>query len=53
MKGSNSTFHPTAKVQTDPPSIPICDLFPSGVFPKGEECEYPATQDGYVSSWEF
>uniref|UniRef100_A0A8C0UPK6 Methionine aminopeptidase 2 n=1 Tax=Cyanistes caeruleus TaxID=156563 RepID=A0A8C0UPK6_CYACU len=34
------------KVQTDPPSIPICELFPSNVFPKGEECEYPPTQDG-------
>lgn len=36
----------TAKVQTDPPSIPICDLFPSNVYPKGEECQYPPTQDG-------
>ncbi|KAH0512777.1 Methionine aminopeptidase 2 [Microtus ochrogaster] len=36
----------TAKVQTDPPSVPICDLYPNGVFPKGQECEYPPTQDG-------
>ncbi|XP_063301216.1 methionine aminopeptidase 2-like [Pelobates fuscus] len=34
------------KVQTDPPSIPICDLHTSGVFPKGQECEYPTAQDG-------
>ncbi|XP_027630152.1 methionine aminopeptidase 2 isoform X3 [Tupaia chinensis] len=34
------------KVQTDPPSVPICDLYPNGVFPKGQECEYPPTQDG-------
>jgi methionyl aminopeptidase len=27
------------KVQTDPPSVPICDLYPNGVFPKGQECE--------------
>ncbi|XP_066489476.1 methionine aminopeptidase 2 [Tiliqua scincoides] len=39
------------KVQTDPPSIPICDLFPGGVFPKGEECEYPTTQDGRTAAW--
>lgn len=36
----------TARVQTDPPSVPICDLYPNGVFPKGQECEYPPTQDG-------
>uniref|UniRef100_A0A452E8R5 Peptidase M24 domain-containing protein n=1 Tax=Capra hircus TaxID=9925 RepID=A0A452E8R5_CAPHI len=34
------------KVQTDPPSVPIYDLYPNGVFPKGQECEYPPTQDG-------
>ncbi|KAB0340001.1 hypothetical protein FD754_023484 [Muntiacus muntjak] len=40
------------KVQTYPPSVPICDLYPNGVFPKGQECEYPPTQDGkYVMSW--
>eukprot|EP00271_Cylindrocystis_brebissonii_P018170 TRINITY_DN5030_c0_g1_i3.p1 TRINITY_DN5030_c0_g1~~TRINITY_DN5030_c0_g1_i3.p1 ORF type:complete len:434 (+),score=100.85 TRINITY_DN5030_c0_g1_i3:117-1304(+) len=26
--------------QTDPPSIPVVDLFPSGLFPKGEEQRY-------------
>ncbi|XP_006895268.1 PREDICTED: methionine aminopeptidase 2-like, partial [Elephantulus edwardii] len=40
-----------AKVQTDPPSVPISDLFPSGVFPKGQECEYPPTQDGRTAAW--
>ncbi|OXB76916.1 UNVERIFIED_CONTAM: hypothetical protein H355_002387 [Colinus virginianus] len=39
------------KVQTDPPSIPICDLFPSNVYPKGEECQYPPTQDGRTAAW--
>ncbi|XP_072233116.1 methionine aminopeptidase 2 [Leuresthes tenuis] len=34
------------KTQTDPPSVPICEFYPSGVFPIGEECEYPASQDG-------
>lgn len=32
--------------QTDPPSIPICDLFPEGNFPIGECLDYPPTQDG-------
>ncbi len=41
-----STVSPLAKTQTDPPSIPICDLYPSGVFPVGQECEYPPSQDG-------
>ena len=41
----------TAKVQTDPPSVPICDLYPNGVFPKGQECEYPPTQDGQTAAW--
>ncbi|MEJ1277097.1 methionine aminopeptidase 2 [Cricetulus griseus] len=40
-----------AKVQTDPPSVPICDLYPNGVFPKGQECEYPPTQDGRTAAW--
>ena len=35
-----------AKKQTDPPSIAICDLFPSGQFPEGQIMEYPAAQDG-------
>ncbi|MGH0121598.1 UNVERIFIED_CONTAM: hypothetical protein FKN15_006575 [Acipenser sinensis] len=41
----------SAKVQTDPPSVPICDLYPSGVFTKGQECEYPSTQDGRSAAW--
>ncbi|KAG8439599.1 hypothetical protein GDO86_005690 [Hymenochirus boettgeri] len=41
----------TSKSQTDPPSIPICDLFPSGIYPKGQECEYPSTQDGRSAAW--
>ncbi|XP_072257379.1 methionine aminopeptidase 2-like [Pyxicephalus adspersus] len=40
-----------AKTQTDPPSIPICELFSSGAFPKGQECEYPAAQDGRSAAW--
>ncbi|XP_037616616.1 methionine aminopeptidase 2-like isoform X2 [Sebastes umbrosus] len=39
------------KSQTDPPSVPICDLFPTGVFPFGEECEYPILQDSRSAVW--
>ncbi|XP_029969723.1 methionine aminopeptidase 2-like [Salarias fasciatus] len=39
------------KSQTDPPSVPICELYPSGVFPVGQECEYPTTQDGRTAAW--
>uniref|UniRef100_H3A049 Methionine aminopeptidase 2 n=1 Tax=Latimeria chalumnae TaxID=7897 RepID=H3A049_LATCH len=40
-----------AKVQTDPPSVAICELFSNGIFPKGQECEYPAAQDGRTAAW--
>uniref|UniRef100_A0A667ZBC4 Methionine aminopeptidase 2 n=1 Tax=Myripristis murdjan TaxID=586833 RepID=A0A667ZBC4_9TELE len=39
------------KSQTDPPSVPICELYPNGVFPIGQECEYPVVQDGRSAAW--
>ena len=33
------------KAQTDPPSIPILDLFPNRDFPLGEIQQYPVGQD--------
>ncbi|XP_029351136.1 methionine aminopeptidase 2 isoform X2 [Echeneis naucrates] len=39
------------KSQTDPPSVPICELYPNGAFPIGQECEYPASQDGRSAAW--
>ncbi|CAM9972853.1 unnamed protein product [Lampetra planeri] len=36
---------------TDPPTIPICELYGNGVYPRGQECEYPPDQDGRVASW--
>ncbi|KAL6459859.1 hypothetical protein MHYP_G00316180 [Metynnis hypsauchen] len=39
------------KIQTDPPSVPICELYPNGVFPVGQECEYPPSQDGRSAAW--
>jgi len=32
------------KKQTDPPTIPICELF-NGDYPVGQEMEYPVAQD--------
>ncbi|XP_019753112.1 methionine aminopeptidase 2 isoform X1 [Hippocampus comes] len=40
-----------SKGQTDPPSIPICELYPGGAFPIGQECEYPPSQDGRSAAW--
>ncbi|XP_058480810.1 methionine aminopeptidase 2-like [Solea solea] len=40
-----------SKCQTDPPSVPICDLYPNGTFPIGQECEYPPLQDGRSAAW--
>ncbi|XP_014901875.1 methionine aminopeptidase 2 [Poecilia latipinna] len=40
-----------SKAQTDPPSVPICELYPNGVFPIGQECEYPVCQDGRSATW--
>ncbi|KAF5907977.1 methionine aminopeptidase 2, partial [Clarias magur] len=39
------------KAQTDPPSVPICELYANGAFPVGEECEYPLSQDGRSFAW--
>ncbi|KAM6895496.1 methionine aminopeptidase 2 [Xenentodon cancila] len=39
------------KTQTDPPSVPICELYSNGVFPIGQECEYPTSQDGRSAAW--
>ncbi|KAB7494732.1 Methionine aminopeptidase 2 [Armadillidium nasatum] len=35
----------SGKAQTNPPSIPIVDLFPDGNFPEGEVCEYKIKND--------
>lgn len=34
------TDPPSMLKQTDPPSIPVIDLFPSGEFPEGEIQQY-------------
>jgi len=39
--------------QTDPPSVPIVDLFPDGVFPVGQIMDYPASKDGRTAKDRF
>lgn len=34
-----------AKTQTDPPTVPISELFPGGTFPVGQIMEHPIAQD--------
>lgn len=40
------------KVQTDPPSIPISELF-TGTYPVGQEMEYPVLQDDQTAKDRF
>jgi len=42
--GENATAKP-AKVQTEPPTVPICELYPNGNLPVGEIMEHPIAQD--------
>ncbi|KAJ8047458.1 Methionine aminopeptidase 2 [Holothuria leucospilota] len=39
------------KQQTDPPTIPISELFPDGKFPKGEELEHAKDCNGRTAAW--
>ncbi|XP_071818081.1 methionine aminopeptidase 2-like [Apostichopus japonicus] len=39
------------KQQTDPPTIPISELFPDGKYPKGEEVEHAKSRDGKTAAW--
>ncbi|KAK7794337.1 hypothetical protein R5R35_011272 [Gryllus longicercus] len=41
------------KTQTDPPSIPIAELFTDGVFPVGQEMEYPVVNDDRTAKDRF
>ncbi|VDQ14787.1 unnamed protein product, partial [Trichobilharzia regenti] len=44
-KNPASTESHTDAVQTDPPSIPICQLYPKGDFPVGEIIDYEPNVD--------
>ena len=35
----------TSKVQTDPPSVPVSELFPDGNFPIGQIMDHPISND--------
>ena len=39
--------------QTDPPSIPIVDLFPNQIFPEGEIMQYPPGKDDRTAKDRF
>ncbi|KAJ9601639.1 hypothetical protein L9F63_000172 [Diploptera punctata] len=41
------------KQQTDPPSIPIAELFSDGTFPVGQEMEYPLVGDSRTAKDRF
>jgi len=39
---TNGTHPSTSRLQqTNPPSIPICELYPDGDFPEGQILEHP------------
>ena len=42
-----------AKTQTDPPSIPVSALFPSGNFPEGQIMEHPIANDDSKAKQRF
>lgn len=43
--GDGVTGSGKKKVQTEPPTIPVAELFPDGVFPEGEIMEHPVPKD--------
>lgn len=45
-KKSNKKKSSGTSQQTDPPSVPICKLYPAKNFPVGEIMEYKTEQDG-------
>ncbi|KAL0277878.1 UNVERIFIED_CONTAM: hypothetical protein PYX00_005002 [Menopon gallinae] len=51
--GEKATEESKGLLQTDPPTIPIAELFPSGVFPVGEIMEYPIIQDDRTAKDRF
>lgn len=44
-KESSNVLNSTVKTQTNPPSIPICDLFPDGNFPLGQILDHPVPKN--------
>jgi len=44
-KKKNKNKKKAAKAQTDPPTLPIADLFPTGTFPEGQIMDHPLSAD--------
>ena len=44
-KKKNKNKKKTGKTQTDPPTLPISDLFPSGSYPEGQIMEHPIAEN--------
>jgi len=44
-RGKGKAAAGPVKPQTDPPSVPVIEMYPKGNAPKGEEMVYPAVQD--------
>ena len=44
-KSKNKNKKKAGKTQTDPPTIPISELFPGGTFPEGQIMEHPIAAD--------
>ena len=44
-KGKSGGGSSGAKTQTDPPSVPISELFPNGNYPEGQIMDHPIAND--------
>merc|ERR1712142_694314 len=49
--GAEGTGGAKKKQQTDPPTVPIKEIFANGVFPHGAEHEYPKQTDMRSAIW--
>ena len=46
---NGNTSSKLSREQTNPPSIPICELYPDGNYPEGEILEHPTPKHGSVN----
>ena len=52
-KSGGSGGNSGAKTQTDPPSLPVSQLFPSGNYPEGQIMEHPIANDDAKAKQRF
>ncbi|XP_022082523.1 methionine aminopeptidase 2-like [Acanthaster planci] len=50
VEGEGQTIPCAGKKQTDPPTIPVSELFPDGAFPEGQIMEHPVG-NGQTAAW--